>query len=653
MRRMGRYRSKDGLTDEFFELFRSTQSVSSLLAENPSLTAQGAWKRLYGDKVLKEKTSSRSEDEESMGLYGLYKATTLGNFGPRVPSGLFLRIYYDALCTLGDDPMRGMVSPSLMGSHGCVPLTIVSVIPDIARHISNVIVRAEREVFLATNYWQNSVASKFIVDGLKELDRRAGLRNQRIVVRILYDRGSAKQLFEPHFLVSESEYTGENIGLPHPSEVPNLDMEVMNYHTPIIGTFHAKYVVVDRKIGLLQSNNVQDNDNLEMLIHLEGPIVDSLYDMALLSWWKKMNPVLPSLCDNQQVIDGVTVDGRRKSIDNGKIDGTFDGNRQENGSITLPPAVSDPPEHNTESPHYDEDIAGEITRVNSSLLPKPHKTHIQAVTRLLNHTVNKDFPADPLAPACLDPAELMTPYVAGSKTFCPMALVNRAPYGAPTHKSVSNPQNAAWLSALRNAQSTVFIQSPTLNAEPLLPAITEACERGVDVHCWVCLGYNDIGETLPHQNGHNEKIAHTLFKSVSPAAKQKLHYNWYVAKDQIKPLAQSPTKGRKRSCHVKIMIVDGHIGIMGNGNQDTQSWFHSQEINVMVDSKEVCGQWMEQLNRNQNTGLFGALNPETGVWTDEEGKEVDGATGVEVGKMGTLAKGVVGAVRRVKGTGGF
>jgi flagellar basal body P-ring protein FlgI len=30
------------------------------------------------------------------------------------------------------------------------------------------------------------------------------------------------------------------------------------------------------------------------------------------------------------------------------------------------------------------------------------------------------------------------------------------------------------------------------------------------------------------------------------------------------------------------MIVNEHIGIQGNGNQDTQSWFHSQEINAML-----------------------------------------------------------------------
>lgn len=62
----------------------------------------------------------------------------------------------------------------------------------------------------------------------------------------------------------------------------------------MLGTFHAKYMVVDRKIALVCSCNIQDTDNMEMLCHLEGPIVDSVYDMALISWHKALDPPLPS-----------------------------------------------------------------------------------------------------------------------------------------------------------------------------------------------------------------------------------------------------------------------------------------------------------------------------------------------------------------------
>jgi phosphatidylserine/phosphatidylglycerophosphate/cardiolipin synthase-like enzyme len=389
--------------------------------------------------------------------------------------------------------------------------------------MSNVIVRAKDEVFLATNYWQNSVASKYITEAIRELDRRAGKRGARVVVKILYDRGSPRQLYQPHYIVREKVSTGKDVNLPSANEIPNIDLEVMNYHTPLLGTFHAKYVVVDRKIALLQSNNIQDNDNLEMMVHLEGPIVDSVYDMALISWHKRLDPPLPS-----QTAASASDGGQWSGSDTGTKGGSMAdlssemgkmqpirGNKkpisvpelhqeeESNGAVTVPPSrdsaqqLGPLPEHTADDPHYDDDIAGEVARAQASLALKPGETHLQAVTRLLNHTLNEGLPGDPGAPEC-PPGEFMTPYLPHqTHTPYPMALVNRAPYGPPTHKSVSNPQNAAWLSALRNAQKSVHIISPTLNASPIIPAIIEACERGVDVYCYICLSYNDAVSSHP------------------------------------------------------------------------------------------------------------------------------------------------------------
>jgi hypothetical protein len=33
----------------------------------------------------------------------------------------------------------------------------------------------------------------------------------------------------------------------------------------MLGTFHSKFMVVDRKIGIVSSNNIQDNSNMEMV----------------------------------------------------------------------------------------------------------------------------------------------------------------------------------------------------------------------------------------------------------------------------------------------------------------------------------------------------------------------------------------------------
>jgi len=460
--------------------------------------------------------------------------------------------------------------------------------------MSNLIVRAEKEVFLATNYWAASVATSFITNAMRELSRRAGERGERIVMKIIYDRGSIRQVVEPHYLVSVKEYTGKEVQIPAPDEIPNIDLQVMNYHQAALGTFHSKFMVVDRRIALLQSNNLQDNDNLEMMCHLEGPIVDSMYDTCLISWHKKFGTILPSL-NAPAARGGIDSSGKTDGTSGKMVDGLFvpDGpvrghkpppDRIRNGPASspnaqvltpgetnlepqdepnvpdthradavtgpsttestthplnsntaanntepgashppitapgldeqskaflntgdqaLPPAqIANPPqlaEHTPDDPHYDVDIAGEVARVQAAVSPKPGETRLEAVTRHLNHTVNAGFAGDvPQANESV-PHQEMTPYIPHpTHAPFPMALVNRPPHGAPTHHSVRVPQNEAWLSAMRNAKRSVFIQSPTLNAAPLVPAIIEACERGLDVFCYICLGYNDAVSCCHH-----------------------------------------------------------------------------------------------------------------------------------------------------------
>ncbi|KAI2618780.1 IQ calmodulin-binding motif protein [Hypoxylon sp. NC1633] len=703
------------VSERLYQLCQSSQSVSSALAQDPSSIPGEVWKKLFGHYNHEHgfKGDVRDITKGSLSSEEILRAQACGKWGSQKPSELFLRVYHDALCTLDGDIACGMVSPGLMGRSGTMPLTIISVIPDIVRHMSNLIARAEKEVFLATNFWQNGVASKYITNAIRELSRRAGERGTKVVVKIIYDRGSPKQLLEPHYVVPESEYTGAAVGLPAAREIPHVDLQVVNFHRPLLGTFHAKYMIVDRRVAVLQSNNIQDNDNLEMMVQVEGPIVDSMYDMALISWHKKLDPPLPKIgapaaqsgggsfdashaaifgpegtirghsavVDPDKMPTGNTFgpealeqnragegsshsvgtiepstgssNGSRPSAGNGVESSRPQGQNshieQDTGTRMAPTTSAELPEHTAEDPHYDADLAGEIQRVQASLSPQPGETPMLAVARHLNHTVNAGFVGSAPAPPC-DPRDEMTPYIphAAHPPF-PMAMVCRAPYGTPNHSSVTNPQNAAWLSALRNARRTVFIQTPTLNAEPLLPAIVAACERGVHVYCYVCLGYNDSGEMLPMQGGHNEAIASQLSQTLSPSAKPRLHWHWYVGKDQAAPLAAS---SKRRSCHVKLLIADESVGVVGNGNQDTQSWFHSQEINVMVDSPAVCRAWIGALRRNQNTGLYGRVAVEDGVWRDGRGREVEGATGVDPGRF-SWAKGLVGAVKRVQGVGGF
>lgn len=618
------------ISDALLQLCALDESVTSVLAADPSLSPYDAWKKLYG-QVKSQKIDVESyrighhADEEAQ--LALERAEKCANWGDGKPSELFLKIYHDALGPLERDVETAMVSPSLMGSSGVVPLTIFSTVPDIVRHQSNLIVQAKLDIFFATNYWQNSMASSFITNAMRELSARCGASNppRRVVMKILYDRGSVKQLFDNHHLVSAKEQLSAAVGLPSPEEIPNIDLQVMNFHKPMLGTYHCKYMIVDRRIAVLQSNNVQDNDNLEMMVQLEGAIVDGIYDMALVSWSKAMMPNLPTLSSPARDAPIACLGGERRysggrdsgkdvrspevagltMTDSGKdINGSRNGGKtteaaalesswldagdanttrssEELRQLTIDPKMADQeslatpgsrenanpydpsvtrkvvdvvagvdqqpanidhppqiqmkddtappkaeqrsqepqsvdavteaylnsgkpalsnefilepadglklPEHNPENPHYDPDILSEVRRVQNQVTDDG-LGRLHAIAKHLNHTKNPSYKPPHSE---IRAGEEWTPYIPHSPTKpFPIALVNRRPYGKPDHRDVYVPQNEAWLAALRYAKESVFIQSPTLNTDVLVPAIIEACERGVDVFCFICLGYND------------------------------------------------------------------------------------------------------------------------------------------------------------------
>lgn len=187
-----------------------------------------------------------------------------------------------------------------------------------------------------------------------------------MVVKVVYDRGAPQQVWENHLNVHEKDFAGEKVKLPAPEEIPNIDLQVINYHRPIFGTFHAKFMIVDRRVALLQRNNIQDNDNLEMMVRLEGPIVDSLYDSALVSWGRPLGAPLPLLASPARSIPVSSWSG--KDLDNYA-------NGSERGSMS---------QHTPDHPQYDPDFQRETQRVNASLDPQQGISRTQAVSRHLS-----------------------------------------------------------------------------------------------------------------------------------------------------------------------------------------------------------------------------------------------------------------------------
>ncbi|KAH9952788.1 hypothetical protein BGW80DRAFT_1452006 [Lactifluus volemus] len=701
-----------------FELCTSPKTLIAALAEDPDQPVSKLVKRLFKSRCTRIMQRPNDPLHGSPDQFDVVAK----------PFVISKQIYNDVLHTLDTNPLAGLVSPPLLGSSGVIPLSVISVIPDIMRHYANLIVRAEAEIILATNYWEASLSSSIIADSLRELSKRVRARGgEKVVMKLMYDRGNLRQAVKNRIIVDPVYWS--RIGLPSEDEIPGISLEVVNYHHPLLGTFHAKYLVVDRRVACLNSNNVQDRPNIEMMVHLEGPIVESIYDMALLTWSSAMNPPLPLLTKPPTYIDPeamseatrsyfqgqragneaqpnahsltqrcdrmnhVTADEERGDLisehssmqapspssrvnlgDRGEIGSGLENQRSEmeemhlntavlpnacaNPRVTTPNVVgtntaSRPSE--SDNPGRDEDHA------QANLLEKPDTCSIGVGSGSTSIEAGllpdmRAFDGQGTAQECGEEDMLsdFRPYILHEPhNPVPIAMVNRSPTGRPGHYHVlQHPQDVAWLSAVRYAQKSVFIQTPTFNASPIVAGTLDACRRGVQVTLYLDLGFNDLGEAIPFQGGTNEEVVHKMYNTLNSeenGAEKHLEVFWYTAKDQTKPLNAAL---KKRNCHVKFMAVDDEIAILGNGNQDTQSWFHSQEANIMVDSPELVSAWQRALDANQNTRLYGRVSDSDGVWRGEDG-EVIQASGVTASSFVKRLKGLGNLIGRVRGTGGF
>ena len=160
------------------------------------------------------------------------------------------------------------------------------------------------------------------------------------------------------------------------------------------------------------------------MTHIEGPIVDSFYDMSLCSWHNEFKPPLPSsnspastgglpsfeqnshsqMFDENEVLRNHTgLSGHTQGALNGKNASILaDGNtmrevvghegedRGAGGDARNLAAVAregnnvNLPEHLSTDPHYDPDIASEVTRAQSVLSPRGGESRMNAVTRHLS-----------------------------------------------------------------------------------------------------------------------------------------------------------------------------------------------------------------------------------------------------------------------------
>jgi phosphatidylserine/phosphatidylglycerophosphate/cardiolipin synthase-like enzyme len=432
------------------------------------------------------------------------------------------------------------------------------------RHYYHVIVHAQKEILFSTMYWEKSESANIIGEAFRDLSKRAGLENRHVIIKLMVDHPTISNAIHFHYIVPPSKWSFYD--LPSPEEIPNISLEVHNYHRIIMGTFHVKFIIVDRKVVLLNSNNIQDRPNLEMMSQFEGDIVNSFYDTFIISWWIPFQPNLVCLNDKTPMeqhfhfgFDNSTIASVKEPIhevitrarsrlkhleveeaeiylDEPELHSSDDENfspvkdKQWNGN-TLSTTVTRAVNYNRASDIVDTMIDYDV----SPRLQSPLTEHFNKSSESARFTIaDKNISSEEIEALSLEfnPFLFHRPH----EPF-PIALVNRLPQGTPGYRDTTNPQDAAWMGAFRYAKKSIFIQTPTFNASPAIDGIVAACRRGIKVTLWLNLGFNDLKEGRgTFQGGTNEHVVKKLYKELTKTndgTERNLQIFWYSAKGQL------------------------------------------------------------------------------------------------------------------------
>ncbi|MDC0254873.1 phospholipase D-like domain-containing protein [Bacteriovoracales bacterium] len=172
--------------------------------------------------------------------------------------------------------------------------------------------------------------------------------------------------------------------------------------------------------------------------------------------------------------------------------------------------------------------------------------------------------------------------------------------------NIDNTQDQAYIAAFGSAKKHIHILTPNLNDDDAIKSLAEAVSRGVKVKLITTFGFNRSTENYPGQGGDNRKGYCRLYKAALKLTKDEkkvknfLHLRWYTRPDGVriddsKSVVDDAGTGRPDAMHAKYATIDNELAIVGTANMDTQSWNHSREINLAVDSKEVTIAWDKKL----------------------------------------------------------
>jgi len=174
------------------------------------------------------------------------------------------------------------------------------------------------------------------------------------------------------------------------------------------------------------------------------------------------------------------------------------------------------------------------------------------------------------------------------------------------------PLNSFILTVLAKAKRSIRIQTPNITSPPVLSLLLKALERGVNVKILTSAKLMILEQLVTagtttsrcmkklikryqrlarpdHRQASDEEVAIPLSKP------GRLQISYFEPVGGLRPRGKEA--GEPQQSHLKLMLIDEEVLVLGSGNLDRASWFTSQELGVAFFDKELSGRVGEVISR--------------------------------------------------------
>ena len=152
------------------------------------------------------------------------------------------------------------------------------------------------------------------------------------------------------------------------------------------------------------------------------------------------------------------------------------------------------------------------------------------------------------------------------------------------------------LEAIRRAHQTIFIQTPNLNSRAIIKALKCALLNYIEVT--ICIPKNMmVLESLVTGWSTTNCSVTLLQRWARRRPETNLNVQWFKS-DERQPFVVDGDKS-----HIKFMVVDGELVIVGSSNLDRASAHTSGQVNVAILNSEFAHQIMIAVMLRQRTQL--------------------------------------------------